>query len=121
MKRTITISSIAALIAAFVFISCHKKPDDVQPEPSYHLNVSVTAVQSGPTASSTDVSIDANAEWKITIPAGTDWLEVSKASGTGNDNIQVKVTKENNTGTKRTAVITVALVNGKAAAKQINV
>ena len=67
------------------------------------------------------MAIEANAPWKVTVPANTDWIEVNKTSGDGNDNIQIKVSKENNTGVKRTASVTVALVNGKAPAKQISV
>ena len=114
---------VALLIAAIALFSCKKTKEEVpQPEPSYHLNVSTALVQCGAAAgTNTNVSIDANAEWKITVPSGTDWVEVSKTTGTGNDSIQVKVTKENNTGIKRTITLTVALVNGKAQAKQITV
>lgn len=113
-----------SLLTAVIFIASCKKPNDEtpQPEPSYHLNLSATTVQSPASAgNSTNISIDANAEWKITLPAGVDWIEVNKTSGSGNDAIQVKITKENNTGTKRTAIITVALVNGKVPSKQISV
>lgn len=112
------------LIAVLFFFSCKKEkpaPPPPPPPPSYHLNVSLTSIQSPAAGNSTGVSIEANAAWKITIPAGVNWLEVSKATGDGNDNIQVKVTKENTTGAKRTAAITVELVNGKAPAKQISV
>lgn len=117
MKQTV----FGLLLAGLFFIACKKTKDDVpEPEPSYHLNVSTTLVQSAAAAgSNTKVSIDANAEWKITLPAGTDWLEVNKTTGSGDDSIQVKITRENNTGAKRNATITVALVNGKAQAKQI--
>ncbi len=110
------------LVAAFVFVSCTKTKDDPKPEPTFHLHLSTQVVQSSAVAgSSSKVAVDANAEWKVTLPAGIDWLEVNKTSGTGDDSIQVKVTKENNTGNKRTATITVALVNGKAPAKQLTV
>jgi len=122
-KTTFPYSFFGLLIAALVLISCKKSNEDPPPQdPSYHLNLSTAIVQSAASAgSSTKVSIDANAEWKITLPAETDWVEVNKTSGANNDSIQVKVTKENNTGTKRTATITVALVNGKAPTKQITV
>ncbi|MGC4037084.1 MAG: BACON domain-containing protein [Chitinophagaceae bacterium] len=122
-RSVISYSLATLLIATFFFISCKKTNEDVpQPQPTYHLNVSSALVQSPSSAgTNTKVTIDANAEWKIALPAGTDWLEVNKTSGTGNDSIQLKVTKENNTGAKRTAVITISLINGKAQPRQISV
>lgn len=116
-------SFLSLLLAALIFVSCKKEKISLpQPEPSYHLNLSLSSIQSPASAgSSTSVSIEANAAWKATLPAGVDWLEINKANGKGNDAIQVKVTKENNTGAKRTATITVALVNGKAPSKNISV
>ena len=113
-----------SLLIVLSWTSCGKDPIEPtpQPDPTYHLNVSKSAIQSPATAgATTSVSIDANADWKLTIPAGIDWIEVNKTAGTGNDAIQVKVSKENNTGAKRTATITVALVNGKAPSKEISV
>src|SRR5262249_12971290 len=113
-KTFLPFSFSGLLIAVLVFISCKKTEEEAPrpPGPSYHLNVSTAIVQSAPSAGgSTRVSIDANAEWRITLPSGADWMEVDKTSGTGNDSLHVKVTKENNTGAKRTAVLTVALVN----------
>jgi len=115
---------VLSLLAALLFLaSCGKDPVTPTPTPAtYHLNVSQASVQAPATAGATsNITIDANADWKITIPAGVDWIEVNKTAGTGNDAIQVKVSKENNTGAKRTAVLTVSLLNGKAPAKDITV
>lgn len=122
-KKGFLSSFFRLLFAVIVLISCKKTKEELpQPEPSYHLNVSTTLVQSAASAGgSTNVSIDANAEWKITVPPGTDWVEVNKTSGTGNDSVQVKIIKENNTGIKRTTKITVSLANGKAQPKEISV
>jgi hypothetical protein len=117
-------STIFSLLIAVLFLaSCKKTKDETPPptESSYHLNLTTALVQSPAAAgTSTDVSVDANAEWKVTLPA-VDWIEIDKTSGTGNDVIKVKVSKENNSGAKRTVTITVALVNGKAPSKQITV
>lgn len=109
------------LVAPLIFISCKKDPVPSAPPLSYHLNVSVTKVEAPAAGVTSNVNIEANSSWKITLPVGADWVMVNKATGNGNDNIQVKVTKENTTGVKRTATITVELENGKAPAKQISV
>lgn len=117
MKQTLS----GLLIAALAIISCRKNNDTPTPEPTFHLNVSTALIQAGSAPSNVDVTIDANSDWKITLPAGIDWLGVNKNTGTTDDVVQVKLTKENNTGVKRTATITIELVNGKAPAKQITV
>jgi hypothetical protein len=112
----------ALLFSVLLLTSCKKDPVSPTPDPTYHLNVSQSTIQSPANAgAATNISIDANTDWKITIPAGIDWIEVTKTAGTGNDAIQVKVSKENNTGSKRTATITVSLINGKAPSKEISV
>ncbi|HYF32940.1 MAG TPA: BACON domain-containing protein [Chitinophagaceae bacterium] len=106
------------LAVALLFNACKKtKP---QAGPSFHLKLSVSTldVPAGAGTVST-VGIEANSEWKITLPAGADWLQVNKANGTGNDNVQVTITKENNSGAARTATVTVSLVNGKADPQQL--
>jgi hypothetical protein len=117
-------SLVSLLTATLLFVSC-KKGSTIDPiptpDPSYHLNVSTSSIESPATGTSSDVSIEANAAWKVVLPAGVDWLEVNKSAGDGNDAIKVKVTKENSTGAKRTAKITVSLVNGKAPSKEITV
>jgi hypothetical protein len=114
---------LTLLVTALLFVSCKKSPVDVTPpEQTYHLNLSQSTIQAPSAAgSATTINIDANTEWTVTIPTGVDWLEVNKNSGTGNDVIQVKVSKENTTAAKRTAAITVSLLNGKAPSKQISV
>ena len=112
------------LFSVLFLTSCGKDPvtPTPQPDPNYHLNVSQSTIQSPANAgAATNISIDANADWKVTVPAGIDWIEVNKTSGTGNDAIQVKVSKENSTGSKRTGSINVSLVNGKAPSKEISV
>lgn len=118
-----SISFIFLLLASFVFTSCKKtKVDPPQPETTYHLSLSTTTVQSpAGSGNSSNISIEANAAWKVTVPTGIDWLEVNKTSGDGNDAIQIKITKENTSGVKRTATVTVALVNGKAPSKEVSV
>lgn len=117
--------SLLGLLIAIAFASCKKNPvqppPPPPPPPTYHLNVSPASIQSPATGITGNVSIEANAAWKVTPAAGVDWVEINKTSGDGNDNIQVKVIKENTTGVKRTATITVELLNGKAPAKQISV
>ena len=114
-----------ALLFSVLFLASCKKdsvPTTPQPETTYHLIVSQSIIQSAANAgTATNISIEANADWKVTVAAGIDWIEVNKTSGTGNDAIQVKVSKENNTGSKRTASITVSLVNGNAPSKEISV
>jgi hypothetical protein len=112
------------LLAALFLISCKKdKPaPQPEPEPTYTLSVSPATIQSPATAGlATTVTIDANAAWTATLPLGFDWIELNKTSGTGSDALQVKVSKDNTSGAARTAVITVALTNGKAPAKTITV
>jgi hypothetical protein len=118
-----SLSFFCLLIIAFSFISCKKTSvEKPQPEPSYHLNLSTTSIQSpGASGNASTVSVEANAEWKVTIPAGIDWMEVNKTGGNGNDAIQIRIIKENTSNAKRTATITVALVNGKAPSKNISV
>jgi hypothetical protein len=116
--------SFLSLSALLVLSSCKKETPDPapQPDPSYHLNVSTLAIQSPAAAgNSTAVHIEANAPWTVTVPANINWVEVSKSSGNSDDEIHVKIIKENTTGTVRTAAISVALVNGKAPAKTITV
>ena len=67
------------------------------------------------------MNIESNTSWKVTLPAGIDWLQVNKTSGNGNDVLQVTTTKPNTTAAKRSAVITVELVNGQAPARQLSV
>lgn len=118
MKQTLFAVLCGALLAA----SCKKTKEEAPPpEPTYHLQLSKDLIQAPAPGDTTTVDIDANAEWKVTIPAGTDWLAVSNTSGTGDAQLEVRINKVNNTGARRTATITVALVNGKAPAKQITV
>jgi hypothetical protein len=123
--KIFSFSFFSLLIAVLFLASCKKPKDEVpqaQPEPTFHLSVSATSIQAPASAgTNTNVSVEANADWKVTLPAGVDWIEVNKTSGTGNEAIQVKVSKDNSTGVKRNATITVALINGKAPAKQITV
>lgn len=101
------------VIAVIILASCKKT--DPTPEPSFHLNLSTNKVESPATTGGTyKVGIQANAPWKVTMPAGTNWIELNKTSGTGNDSIQVKIIQANNSPTKRSVVINVTLDNGKA-------
>lgn len=110
------------LMITLSFASCKKDKPDPQPETTYHLNLTPPTVQSPATAgSTTNVTIEANSPWTVTIPAGIDWIELNKTTGNGNDAIQVKISKENTTATERSAVLTVTLNNGKAPAKNITV
>jgi hypothetical protein len=122
--RALFTLSFLSLSSLLILSSCKKDTPDPVPEPgtSYHLEVSTATIQSPPGAgTSTAVTIEANAPWTVTVPANIDWIEVNKASGNGDDAIQVKVTKENTSGSARTATLTVALVNGKAPAKSITI
>lgn len=109
------------LLVVTLFFSCKGEKIPPPPDPTYHLNVSPASIQTPAQGSTTNVSIEANAAWNVTLPTGTDWLEVSKTAGDGNDAIQVKVIKENTSAVKRTTAVTIALVNGKAPAKTITV
>jgi hypothetical protein len=111
---------LSLLVMSLGFVSCKKDKPDPQPQPTYHLNVTPSTVLSPAAATATNVTIEANSAWTITIPAGIDWIELNKTSGTANEVIQVK-TKENSTATVRTTVLTVSMVNGKVAAKSISV
>jgi hypothetical protein len=90
-----SLSFFCLLIIAFSFISCKKTSvEKPQPEPSYHLNLSTTSIQSpGASGNASTVSVEANAEWKVTIPAGIDWIEVNKTGGNGNYEIQIRIIK----------------------------
>lgn len=125
LNKLLNLPFFSLLFAMLFLAACKKTKEDVpqpQPETTYHLNVSTTSIQAPASAgANTNVNIEANADWKVTIPAGVDWIEVNKTSGTGNEAIQVKVSKDNSSGAKRSANVTVALVNGKAPAKQITV
>src|SRR5689334_3096338 len=105
-------SILTILLALFALSSCKKdKDEDPQPDPHYHLNLSTETMQAAAIAGSTaNVSIEANSEWKVTIPSNVDWVTVNKTSGSSNDNIQISVTKDNTTGAKRTAAIVVSLL-----------
>lgn len=123
LDRIFSFVFFGLLITTLFFASCKKSKDETpqpQPETTYHLNVSTTSIQAPASAGiNTNVTIEANADWKVTLPEGVDWIEVNKTSGTGNDAIQVKISKDNATGGKRSANVTVALVNGKAPSKKI--
>jgi len=122
--RVFSIPVLSLLVSLLFLASCKKDPVDPKPQPetTYHLSVSQSSIQSPANAgTATNISIDANADWKVTIPAGIDWIEVNKAAGTGNDAIQVKLSKENTTGAKRTTILTVSLINGKAPAREISI
>jgi hypothetical protein len=123
VNNLLSLPLLTLLVTALLFVSCKKSPVDVTPpEQTYHLNLSLSTIQAPSAAgSATTINIDANAEWTVTIPTGVDWLEVNKTSGTGSDAIQVKLSKENTTTAKRTAAVTISLVNGKAPSKQISV
>jgi len=123
LRTAFSLPLLVLLAAMLLLASCkkHKPIPEPEPAPSYHLNVSPAAIQSPATGSNSNVTIEANAAWQLALPSGADWLEVNKTSGDGNDVIQVRITKENTAGAKRTATITVSLVNGKAPSKQISV
>jgi hypothetical protein len=123
MKNAMNCRQLLCLLTAVILLaSCKKDKPKPQPEPTFHLNVSVTSLQvPAGTGTVSNVGIEANSEWKVTLPAGIDWLQVNKTTGTGNDNLQVTITKENTTGAKRTAAITVALSNGKATPKNVTI
>jgi hypothetical protein len=124
MNNLLSLPLLTLLVTTLLFASCKKSPADVPPpsEQTYHLDVSQSAIQAPSGAgTATTINIDANSQWTVTIPTGVDWLEVNKTSGTGSDAIQVKVSKENTSTAKRSATLTVSLVNGKAPSKQIAV
>lgn len=80
MKQT----TFVVLLAALFFLACKKTKDEpTPPEQTYHLNVSTLLIQAPAPGDTTQLTIDANAEWKVMIPAGIDWLAVSKTTGTG--------------------------------------
>ena len=108
------------LAASVLVVACKKTKPTPQPEPAHHLKVSSSTLNvAAPTGSTATVNIEASSEWKVTIPAGIDWLQVNKTTGTGNDNLQFTATKENTTGVKKMTTVTVSLVNGKADPKQV--
>jgi hypothetical protein len=124
LKHILSLPVLAFLATVLFLASCKKSPTDTPTpgEQTFHLNVSQLNIQAPSAAgSATTINIDANAQWTVAIPSGVDWVEVNKTSGTGNDAIQVKVSKENITTAKRTATITVSLVNGKAPSREISV
>lgn len=104
-----------------VFSSC-KKDKTETPAPGLHqLILAAPATQLGDAGAELQVSVTASSAWTITIPAGVDWLTLSKTTGNGNDNIIVKATKTNNTGTNRSVVLTASLNNGKITNQQLTI
>lgn len=108
------------LAAVALLVSCKKNKPQPQPDPSYYLTLSAATLNVAATAPTVStVQIESNSDWKITVSPAVDWLQLDKTTGTGKDNLKITVTKENNTGAKRTTTITVSLVNGKADPKQL--
>jgi hypothetical protein len=107
------------LLQAVIF-SC-KKPSS--PAPDHYVRFASGAAQVSPVAGPQQtVAIESNSNWKITLPTGgVDWFELDKTTGQGNDNIKIKAIKDNNTGAKRTAVVSASLTNGQGTAAQLTI
>jgi hypothetical protein len=91
------------LSMGLVIMSCHKKDSDAPP----FLNFNVTTLSLAPVPGATaDLVVQSNIDWQVSVPAGTDWLQLSKASGHGNDTIHVTVIKDNQNAAARSVVVT---------------
>ncbi len=96
------------LSMGLVIMSCHKKDSDA---PSFlNFNVSTLSLPPVPGASA-DLIVESNLDWQVSVAAGTDWLQLSKTTGHGNDTIHVTVIKENQNAAARSAVVTAVPVN----------
>jgi hypothetical protein len=106
---------ILMLLAVFtqLLTACNKNDGASMPPATPYLQVANNTISLPPvsgTVSSIDVT--ANVDWKVTIsPAGADWLQVDKTTGTGNGSIQVKVIKDNVNNASQTATVQVSSVN----------
>jgi hypothetical protein len=96
------------LSMGLVIMSCHKKDSDA---PSF-LNFNVTTLSLPPVpGASADLIVESNIDWQVSVAAGTDWLQLSKTSGHGNDTIHVSVIKDNQNAAARSAAVTAVPVN----------
>src|SRR4051812_31338121 len=95
-------------IMGLVIMSFLKNDSDA---PSFlNFNVSTLSLPPVPGASA-DLIIESNLDWQVSVAAGTDWLQLSKTTGHGNDTIHVTVIKENQNAAARSAVVTAVPVN----------
>lgn len=96
------------LSMGLVIMSCHKKDSDAPP----FLNFNVSTLSLAPVPGATaDLVVESNIDWQISVAAGIDWLQLSKASGHGNDTIHVTVIKDNQNASARSAVVTAVPAN----------
>lgn len=109
------------LLSILVFAACKKDKKTLPPAPGFYLRVNPAELVAGNPGTENTFSIEANSAWTLSLPAGTDWIQADKVTGNGDANVKLLVTKENNTGQKRTVMLTVVLDNGKADAKQVRV
>ncbi len=109
------------LLTILVFASCKKDKKTLPPAPSFYLRVNPADLVAGNAGSEKNFSIEANSPWSLSLPAGIDWLQADKLTGNGDAVIKLDIIKDNLTGQKRSATITVSLDNGKADAKQVRI
>jgi len=113
-------STLILLCAALLLFACSKDKDPVSTD--YFLNISAANMQSPATAGATaTINIEANAPWKITLPAGITWLQTNTTSGDGNGSFTLTVIQANAAAAERTAVVKVELANAGAPAKEVTV
>jgi hypothetical protein len=124
IKQMIMKKCTYVLLALQLFLFGCKK-DEVKPVPesTFHLRFTKAKIETSPDAGTiAGVAIEANSNWQLSLPtAGTEWLELDKVSGNGNDSLKIRVIQKNTTGAKRSVVITGSLVNGKVSPVQLTV
>ena len=106
MKKLFYILILPALIAGAFISAC--KEDDVEPE----LTVSISELAILAEGTEVDITISCNEKWRISNSAS--WLQASQVSGnSGTFTIQISAGL-NETGTTRTAVLTISSDNGQS-------
>lgn len=95
---------LLVLAMGVAVISCKKNNDDVTP----FLNLNQTSLSIAPVAgASGELIIESNVDWQVAVTSGSEWLQVNKASGKGNDTLRLTVINEYEGKQVRTAFITV--------------
>lgn len=84
---------LLVLAMGVAVMSC-KKNNDVTP----FLNLNQTSLSIDPVKGATaELIVESNVEWQVAVSSGSEYLQVDKTSGKGNDTIHVTVIKENET------------------------
>jgi hypothetical protein len=94
---------LLVLAMGVAVMSCKKNNDDVAP----FLHFNQTSLSTAPVVgASAELIVESNVEWQVAVSSGSEWLQVNKSAGKGNDTIRVTVIKDNEGAQARRATIT---------------